>query len=76
MAIRLSGAATFVQLPKLSEALDAVPAGKAVVIDGTQLSALDHSCAELVRDWCVRRRIANDQVTIFGGDSALARLAA
>jgi MFS superfamily sulfate permease-like transporter len=75
VAVRLSGTATFVQLPKLSEALDRVPAGKPVVIDGTHLAALDHSCAELVRDWCKRRRSAHNEVTIFGGTSALARLA-
>nr|WP_240047505.1 SulP family inorganic anion transporter [Sphingomonas panacisoli] len=75
-AIRLSGAATFVQLPKLSDALDRVPAGKPVVIDGTQLAAVDHTCAELMRDWLARRRSADNDVTVLGGAGPLSRLAA
>lgn len=73
--IQLSGSATFVQLPKLSDALETVPAGKSVVLDGTRLKALDHTCAELVRDWLARRRHAHNDV-IIGGDSPLAKLAA
>jgi MFS superfamily sulfate permease-like transporter len=76
VAIRLSGAATFVQLPKLSEALDRLPAEKAVVIDGTHLAAIDHTCAELLRDWLARRRSAQAAVTVLGGANPLARLAA
>ncbi len=76
VAIRLSGAATFVQLPKLSDALDRVPAGKPLIIDGTNLAAVDHTCAELIRDWLNRRRAAQSDVTIVGDARPLARLAA
>ena len=75
VAIRLSGSATFVQLPKLSEALDRVPTGKPVVLDGTHLATLDHTCAELVRDWLARRRSVQSDITVLGGTSSLARLA-
>ncbi|MBN8816210.1 MAG: SulP family inorganic anion transporter [Sphingomonas sp.] len=76
VAIRLSGAATFVQLPKLSDVLDRAPAGKPVVLDGTQLATVDHTCAELMRDWLARRRSSDNQVTVLGGSGPLARLAA
>ncbi|MBN8809314.1 MAG: SulP family inorganic anion transporter [Sphingomonas sp.] len=76
VAVRLSGSATFVQLPKLSDALDRVPADKPVTIDGTQLAAVDHTCAELLRDWLARRRSGQHDVSVVGGTGPLAKLAA
>ncbi len=75
-ALALSGAATFVQLPRLSDALDQVPAGKPVTIDLSRLAAIDHSCAELFREWLARRRASGASVTLLGADGRLARLAA
>ncbi len=75
--IALDGAATFVSLPKLSDTLDRVPAGKAVRIDMTRLAALDHTSAEMLRDWLQRRRAAGTTVELLGGDRGrLATLAA
>jgi MFS superfamily sulfate permease-like transporter len=75
-AISLSGTATFVQLPRLSDALDRAPAGKPVTIDVRNLAAVDHSCAELLREWLARRRASGASVTLLGADGRLARLAA
>jgi len=75
-AISLSGTATFVQLPRLSDALDRAPADKPVTIDVCALAAVDHSCAELMREWLARRRASGASVTLLGADGRLARLAA
>jgi MFS superfamily sulfate permease-like transporter len=75
-AISLSGTATFVQLPRLSDALDKAPADKPLTIDVHNLAAVDHSCAELFRDWLARRRASGASVTLLGADGRLARLAA
>lgn len=73
-ALALSGSATFVQLPKLSDSLDRVPAGKPVTIDVRRLAAIDHSCAELLREWLQRRRRHGD-ATLLGAEGRLAGLA-
>ncbi|MCW6531600.1 SulP family inorganic anion transporter [Sphingomonas sp. MMSM20] len=74
--IALDGTATFVTLPKLSATLDRVPAGKPVRLDVTRLAAVDHTTAELLRDWLQRRRASGTPVELLGGDSGrLATLA-
>jgi len=75
-AISLSGTATFVQLPRLSDVLDKAPADKPLTIDVRNLAAVDHSCAELFREWLARRRASGASVTLLGADGRLARLAA
>lgn len=70
--IALSGGATFVSLPKLSDTLDAVPARSAVRLDVSRLAALDHTCAELIKDWLSRRRAAGDRVELNGATGRLA----
>ncbi|TGX56257.1 SulP family inorganic anion transporter [Sphingomonas gei] len=74
--ISLVGAATFVALPKLSAKLDAVPGGAAVRLDLTRCSAVDHTCAELLRDWSARRRASGSAVAFDGATGRLAALAA
>lgn len=49
--IRLEGAATFVQLPKIAKVLDAAPNGGLVRLDTRALTCLDHTCAEALGDW-------------------------
>lgn len=73
-AITLDGTATFVTLPRLSETLDRVPAGTAVHIDATRLDAVDHTSAEMLRDWFQRRRAAGHPVTISGARGRIATL--
>ena len=74
-AIALSGAATFVTLPRLSQVLDRVPAGGAVRLDLTRLVALDHTSAELLRDWLARRRTGAAAVSLVGAEGRARLLA-
>jgi MFS superfamily sulfate permease-like transporter len=67
--IALDGAATFVTLPKLSRALDAVPAGRGVRLDVHRLSAIDHTCAEMLNDWLLRKRQSGTSVELSGADT-------
>jgi ABC-type transporter Mla MlaB component len=73
--IALNGAATFVALPKLSETLESTPAGAPVRLDLSHCSAIDHSCAELLKDWLQRRRATGDHVELSGASGKLAVLA-
>ena len=70
--VSFAGAATFVSIPKLSDTLDRVPTGKSVTLDLTNVPAVDHSSAELLRDWLGRRRAAGDQVEVTGAPRSLA----
>jgi MFS superfamily sulfate permease-like transporter len=73
--LALSGAATFVALPKLSDALESVPGGAPVRIDLTQCSAVDHTCAELLKDWLQRRRAGGGVVELSGATGRMAAFA-
>lgn len=72
--VRLTGAATFLTLPHLSSMLDAVPAGAPVRLDVTKLSAADHTCAELLKDWLARRRAGGGEVELHGATGKMASL--
>ena len=74
-AINLSGAATFVSLPKLSDTLERAPAGTPVRLDVSGLRTVDHTCSELIKDWFQRRRAAGDSVELLGGRGKTAALA-
>ena len=73
--IGLTGAATFVALPKLAGRLEAVPGGAPVRLDLTECSGIDHTCAELLKDWLQRRRAAGGTVDVAGAQGSLAVLA-
>ncbi len=73
-AINLSGAATFVSLPKLSDTLERAPAGTPVRLDVTDLATVDHTCAELIKDWFQRRRAAGDTIHVLGARGKTAAL--
>lgn len=65
-ALALSGTATFLTLPRLSRQLDAVPRRDRVILDMKDLGHIDHSCAEMVREWVDRRRMSGAQVEYLG----------
>jgi MFS superfamily sulfate permease-like transporter len=67
--IALDGSATFVTLPKLTKALDAVPEGRGIRLDIGRLSAIDHTCAEMLNDWLQRKRSAGASVEVLGADA-------
>jgi len=74
--IRLAGTASFLAVPKLTTTLDALPAGRAVRFDVSDLAAVDHTCAEIIREWVARRRAGGEPVHIAGATPAAERLAA
>ena len=47
----LHGAATFLSLPKLAEALEAIPDNCEVHFHLDDLAFIDHACIELIEDW-------------------------
>lgn len=49
--LHLRGAATFLSLPKLADALDSVPANTELHVCMDELDYVDHSCLELIMDW-------------------------
>ena len=51
MELRLTGAATFLKVPALTQILSRVPAGSSVHVPLNNLSYIDHSCLELLEDW-------------------------
>ena len=64
--IMLFGAATFVSLPKLAEALEALPGDSEVHVHLDHLAYVDHACIELLKDWDERHPgtvvLATDQL--------------
>ena len=69
--VSLQGTATFVTLPKLTKALDAVPHDRALTLDVARLSAIDHTCAEVLNDWLQRRRAAGMRIDLAGDGGRL-----
>ncbi|PRA26915.1 SulP family inorganic anion transporter [Pseudomonas poae] len=51
MELRLSGAATFLKVPALTQVLSTVPEGSTVHVPLNNLSYIDHSCLELLEEW-------------------------
>lgn len=66
--VALEGAATFVTLPKLTRTLEEVPPNSRLTLDLAQLTAIDHTSAEMLNDWMQRRRAAGMQVSLAGAD--------
>uniref|UniRef100_UPI003B3A82AD SulP family inorganic anion transporter n=1 Tax=Sphingomonas sp. TaxID=28214 RepID=UPI003B3A82AD len=74
--LALDGTATFVTLPKLNRALDGVPADRPFRLDLARLEAIDHTCAEMLRDWLQRRRAKGGAVELQGARDSVAKLIA
>jgi MFS superfamily sulfate permease-like transporter len=62
--IELSGAATFVHLPRLSRALEQVPYGDLVRLKTEQLAHIDHTCIELISEWAGRNASSGMRIQI------------
>jgi MFS superfamily sulfate permease-like transporter len=73
--VRLSGAATFLTLPRLTRALDEVPADKPVHLNLDNLHGLDHTSAELLGEWLGRRRRGGQPASVSGNEDMLRPLA-
>jgi MFS superfamily sulfate permease-like transporter len=57
--VALSGAATFIRLPKLAAALESIPAGAKVDLDIDGLGYIDHACLDLLANWR-KQHVARD----------------
>jgi MFS superfamily sulfate permease-like transporter len=73
--VRLSGAATFLTLPRLIRALEDVPADKPVHLDLDSLAGLDHTSAEMLGEWLGRRRRAGLPASVSGREDVVRTLA-
>lgn len=47
----LTGAATFLRLPRLAAALESVPPGHELHVDCERLTYIDHACLDLLTNW-------------------------
>jgi MFS superfamily sulfate permease-like transporter/carbonic anhydrase len=63
-ALVLEGSATFLRLPKLAAALEAIPAGIDVKIDSKGMSYIDHSCLTLLGNWKRQHEATGGRVTL------------
>lgn len=72
--VALEGAATFVGLARLLGVLEALPAGKRVHIDLGKVRAIDHTTAETLGEWLVRRRKGGAEVRVSGREPILRNL--
>ena len=71
--LSLDGAATFLSLPKLNRALDAVPGDRPLRIDFARVPAMDHTCAEMLTDWLQRKRGQGMSIELAGAPGMLRR---
>lgn len=69
--VRLSGSATFLQLPHLNEALELTPVGGTVRVSADKLGHVDHTCLEMIQDWASRRAKAGTTFEVVGGSASL-----
>ena len=73
--VRLEGSATFVSLTRLTHILERIPSAHAVHLDLHGLHGIDHTSAEMMREWVARRNGAGQSVALAGSDHLIARLA-
>lgn len=69
--LQLEGAATFLGLTRLTNALEQIPANKTVHVDMDKVHMIDHTTAEMLSEWVLRRRIRGDEVRVTGSSSVV-----
>jgi MFS superfamily sulfate permease-like transporter len=70
--VELNGFATFLTLPKLADAMDALPTGWEVHVDMQRLGYIDHACIELLQTW-EKSRASQGNTLVLGWDDLFAR---
>jgi MFS superfamily sulfate permease-like transporter len=55
--LKLTGAATFIRLPRLATELELIRPSAAITLDTSELSYIDHACLSLLQSW-TRRHVA------------------
>lgn len=73
--LELEGAATFIGLARLNNALEQVPPSKPVHVDLDRVHVIDHTTAEMLTEWLSRRRLRGDDVKVTGPAPILKSLA-
>lgn len=68
ITLQLQGAATFVSLPKLANALEALPIDCELHICLDNLDYVDHACLELLMDWEKQHETAGGSLVIDWGE--------
>jgi MFS superfamily sulfate permease-like transporter len=74
--VAMHGTATFLSLPKLSAKLESLPAAGLVILNVERLGHIDHTCAEMLREWVDRRRGSGAPVELFGATGRLRHIVA
>ncbi len=74
--VALAGSATFLTLPKLSAKLESLPSAGLVILNVERLGHIDHTCAEMLREWVERRRGSGASVELFGATGRMRQLVA
>ncbi|MDX1982612.1 MAG: SulP family inorganic anion transporter [Bryobacteraceae bacterium] len=62
--VHLSGAATFIRMPKLSDTLDSIPPEVEAHIHIKDLSYIDHACLDLMSNWERQRKEKGGRVYV------------
>ena len=62
--LHLDGTATVVGLPKLAQALEALPAGSQVHVNIAGLNYIDHACLDLLTNWEKQHKTTGGSLTI------------
>ncbi|CAH0495767.1 SulP family inorganic anion transporter [Novosphingobium sp. CECT 9465] len=75
VGLELEGAATFLGLTRLTNALEQLPPSKAVHVNMDRVHMIDHTTAEMLNEWVVRRRLRGDVVKVTGPDAVIRTLA-
>jgi MFS superfamily sulfate permease-like transporter len=75
LIVSISGNATFLRLPKILDALEALPPEKPVELDLTDLRHLDHACRTALDSWAVQHNGARTSAVSTELASAVAGLA-
>lgn len=74
--VALDGAATFLQLPKITKALEATPDAGVIKLDTRKLSFLDHTCTEVLKDWIRSKERGGAKVAMADDCGYASKLAA
>ncbi len=62
--LKLTGAATFLRLPRLAAALERVPADAELHVDLEHLHYVDHACLELLTNWAKQHEAAGGTLVV------------
>lgn len=70
--VHLSGAATFIRMPTLVDALDAVPHHVEVHVHINELAYIDHACLDAISNWAAKRN-RSDARTVVEWEELMAK---